>query len=151
LLEIYKFGYNEKLIKLEFSRSEIINLIDVYSTDGKDGVKDFIFDNQLKMGKEKYFAQKILDEENERKNLPPFEIKNIEHDGDKLEFSVTNNTTFNVSYIKFDIKIYDVSKNVIDTDWTNWSGNLHPGDSAKIDTYITDGSYVSIEVSEIIN
>lgn len=54
----------------------------------------------------------------------------------KIKFTVTNNGTRTASYMEFDIKMYDSQKNVINTEWTNWSGNLYPSERCIVETFV---------------
>jgi len=64
--------------------------------------------------------------------------KTLERDGNYFYFeaTITNNTAAIITYFKVNIYLYNASGNSIDTTWTNWSGSLRPGDSAKVDKMI---------------
>lgn len=81
-------------------------------------------------------------------------IKDVKYTGDKVTFTIKNNSDYTVSYVKFDIYLYDKNKNIVDTDWTNWSGSLLSKGSAVVDTYVNDdvgANSISISVDEVRN
>ena len=60
-------------------------------------------------------------------------------DGDYYYYkgTINNNSRRTVSYVKYDIFMYNDEKKIIQTDWSNWNGTLPPGASTSIDTMIT--------------
>lgn len=82
--------------------------------------------------------------------IPDVDIHNIRYSSTKgfVEFDVKNNSDKTLTYLEFDIRIYDSNEKVIDTDWTNWSGNLRPGDNAKVDAYVESGKGITINLSD---
>lgn len=69
----------------------------------------------------------------------------------KIQFTVNNPTNMTISYIKFDIKLYDSNNKLIDTDWTN-ATNISPNGIRVIDTFIPSNdscTSFTVEISEI--
>ena len=60
-------------------------------------------------------------------------------DGDYYYYkgTINNNSRRTVSYVKYDIFMYNDEKKIIQTDWSNWTGTLPPGACTSIDTMIT--------------
>ena len=54
----------------------------------------------------------------------------------KIRFTVTNIGEETATYLKFDIKMYDSQGNVINTEWTNWTGNLNPKERCVVETFV---------------
>jgi len=152
LLKMYNDDYWQRVEKLSLSKEELRKIIQFYQ-DGKIEVMEkFIVHEE--MDKKKKIESSKSSSTKSAENLvlsQTLDISNIKYTGDKVNFSVTNNTSSVVTYIEFDLRVYDSNDKVIDTDWTNWSGNLRTGDSAKVDAYVTDGMSISIEVSEWLN
>ena len=50
-------------------------------------------------------------------------------DGDYYYYkgTINNNSRRTVSYVKYDIFMYNDEKKIIQTDWSNWTGTLPPG------------------------
>lgn len=70
------------------------------------------------------------------------------------DYTVTlkNNSKETIRYIKVDIFLKDENKEIIHTDWTNWSGTLPPGASTTFDTTIKYSgyyTYYSVRVDEV--
>lgn len=69
----------------------------------------------------------------------------------KIQFTLNNPTNMTISYIKFDIKLYDSNNNLVDTDWTNET-NISPNSIRVIDTFIPSNdscTRFTVEISEI--
>jgi hypothetical protein len=64
--------------------------------------------------------------------------KSLKQDGKYYYFTATvkNDTGYVVSYFEVNIYLFDSSGKSLDTTYTNWSGHLQPGDSAKVDKMI---------------
>lgn len=80
------------------------------------------------------------------------DIQNIKYTGDEVKFTIKNNSKYTISYVKFDIYLYDQNNNIVDTDWTNWSGSLLSEGKAVVETYINDevgAKSISISVDEV--
>ena len=74
--------------------------------------------------------------------------------GDYFDYAATikNNSDKTLSYIEINIYLLDSEKNIIYSDWTNWSGTLPPGASTIVDTmfdYIDGVHYYRASVEEV--
>ena len=68
------------------------------------------------------------------------------------EVTVRNNSDQEVSYIKVNIYLKDADENIIQSDWTNWSGSLPPDASTTLDTmldYVDGVEFYSVTVAEV--
>lgn len=65
------------------------------------------------------------------------------------EAQIKNNSNKTVTYIKVNIYLYDEDGNMVNTEWTNWSGSLPPGGSTYIDTMIKDTGNIEKFKTEI--
>lgn len=72
------------------------------------------------------------------------ELEIVEHsmvlDGDYYYYDaqVKNNSDATITYMRIDIYMYNEDGEIMDTDWTNWSGTLPPGASTHIDAMVRD-------------
>lgn len=65
--------------------------------------------------------------------------KSLESDGDGyyiFKATIKNNSLLTVDYFEVNIYLYDEDMSSLDTTYTNWSGKLRPGESAKVDKMI---------------
>lgn len=69
----------------------------------------------------------------------------------KVKFTIENTENLTITYAKFDIRGFDNNGNSINTDWTNWSGNLKSGDKAIVECYFECPDLVkySITIAEV--
>lgn len=65
------------------------------------------------------------------------------------EAQIKNNSNKTVTYIKVNIYLYDEDGNMVNTEWTNWSGSLPPEGSTYIDTMIKDTGNIEKFKTEI--
>lgn len=70
------------------------------------------------------------------------------------DYTVTlkNNSKETIRYIKVDIFLKDENKEIVHSDWTNWSGTLPPDASTTLDTtikYSGNYMYYSVRVDEV--
>lgn len=52
------------------------------------------------------------------------------------EAQIKNNSDQTITYMEINLYLMDDNENIIDTDWTNWSGSLPPGGSTYVDTMV---------------
>ena len=90
----------------------------------------------------------------------PLEIVDMEmtdrkYSSDYYDFYIKfqNNSGRTIRYIKYDVFFKDAEKNIIDTDWSNWSGPLPDGaqvsDTTIIEKPRDDWEWYSVVISEI--
>ncbi len=87
---------------------------------------------------------------------PPMTItdKKLELDGNYFYFEATcrNDTILTIDYFEVNIYLYDENDNSLDSTYTNWSGKLLPGGSAKVEKMIKDDGKIkrySATISDI--
>lgn len=80
--------------------------------------------------------------------------QNLKKDGNYYDYDLTlkNESDKTITYIKYNVYLYDENENIIHSDWSNWSGKLLPNAQVKMDTmidYIPDVEKFSYEIEKI--
>lgn len=80
--------------------------------------------------------------------------QNLRKDGNYYDYDLTlkNESDKTITYIKYNIYLYDENENIIHSDWSNWSGKLLPDAQIKMDTmidYIPGVEKFSYEIEDI--
>ncbi|MBO5162443.1 MAG: hypothetical protein J6B69_09650 [Lachnospiraceae bacterium] len=59
-------------------------------------------------------------------------------DGDYFYYTgqIKNNTEETITYLKYTIYIYDQEGNLVNSDWSNWTGTLKPDSTIMVDTMV---------------
>ncbi|MBN2879295.1 MAG: hypothetical protein JXN65_06640 [Clostridia bacterium] len=127
----------------------------VYLTEGYDAAVELIY--KYYGTSDKAISWMIVITEDSNHNI----IDNVNILEDSLllydnhyyfDATVKNNSDETLKYIQIDIFLTDNNGDVIDSKWTNWSGTLIPGATAKLDTMIEYDSKISgyiVQVSDV--
>lgn len=80
--------------------------------------------------------------------------QNLKKDGSFYDYNLTlkNESDKTITYIKYNVYLYDENENIIHSDWSNWSGKLLPDAQIKMDTmidYIPGVEKFSYEIEDI--
>ena len=134
-------------------------IAEIYINEGYDAARDAIIDYYGRSSdKALSWLMAISEFEDEDEELAEqVEIVDqnlsVRDTGNYFDYEVTvkNNSNETLSYIKVNIYLKDAGKNIIYSDWTNWSGSLPPDGSTVLDTMIPyqEGvEYYSVSVAE---
>lgn len=131
-------------------------IADAYISDGYDAAMELVVKYYGTDTEEAFsWASVILDMEDE-KVISDLEV--VDHslvlDGNYYDYEaqIKNNSDKAITYIQVDIFLYNENGDIVNTEWTNWSGTLLPGASTYLDTMIRDTGDIDrfrTEVSDI--
>ena len=98
----------------------------------------------------------ILGEEKDSEIISELKVvdQSLSRDGDYYDYEaqIKNNSSETIGYIEVNIYLIDDSGDIVNTEWTNWSGSLPPGASTYLDKMIRDTGNIKkfrTEISEI--
>lgn len=133
-------------------------IAEIYINEGYDAARDAIIDYYGNSSEETISWLMVISELEDKELAEQVEIVNknlsIRSSGNYYDCEVTvkNNSDKTLTYIKVNIYLRDANRNIIYSDWTNWSGSLPPGGSTVLDTMLPyqDGvEYYSVSVDEV--
>ena len=128
-----------------------------YANDGYDAALDLVCEYYGDSEETTLWILALGKKENE-KLVDQIEIVSqdltLKNTGKYYDYTVTvkNNSNQTVNYIKVNIYLQDKDKNIIQSEWTNWSGNLPAGAStnlAKMIEYREGIEYYTVSVDEV--
>ena len=128
-----------------------------YANDGYDAALDLVLE-YYGDSEETTLWILALDKKENEKLVDQIEIVSqdltLKNTGNYYDYTVTvkNNSNQTVNYIKVNIYLQDKDKNIIQSEWTNWSGNLPAGAStnlAKMIEYRDGIEYYTVSVDEV--
>lgn len=128
-----------------------------YANDGYDAALDLVLEYYGDSEETTLWILALEKKENE-KLVDQIEIVSqdltLKNTGNYYDYTVTvkNNSDQTVNYIKVNIYLQDKDKNIIQSEWTNWSGNLPAGAStnlAKMIEYREGIEYYTVSVDEV--
>lgn len=129
------------------------NITDTYFSEGYDAALRLVVEYYGTDSTKALAWAAILMDTESQKVVDDLEVvdQSLVLDGNYFDYEtqIKNNSDQTITYIKVNIYLFDENGEIVNTDWTNWSGTLPPGGSTYLDTMIKNTGDVDKFKTEI--